>query len=759
MAQTNTEIGVKIKVDGKDAVSSVGSIKAQLKEANAELIRMRDLYGDTSKEAIESAKRVGELKDRIGDAKAMADSFNPDAKFTAFAGAIQSVVGGFSAVTGAMALFGSQNEKVEETLKKVQGALALSQGINSILEAKDSFKTLGAMIKNTTAFQSLYNASTKIATIVQTAFGVSVEATSVGFKVLRGAIMSTGIGALVVGIGALVNKVMEWTESTDSQKDAEERLKREEQNLQNAIDETNQSIERRNALSDYSMQYDLKMAESRGATTKELRQIEDDYYNSSEKGADGFYKGSRMRVQQQRDESVEDYKRHLNELLVQQGVDVQRREEILNNYYNSAIFNSKEFYDGLTDSQKKFYDIYSGQMDKSEQAFYKENQKYKLVQANREKEDYDKRLEQQRKFQEKQKELADKMKQANEQLEKENRDVLNQIAIEKIKDEDAREKEKLNRQFLAKQQEIEQSSADGKHKNELLTNLKIKLEMDIDKITNDFAKKRKEKSDADAKELADANQKALDDAQALADENFLSTIANENDREKAKIELEYARRKDEIERLKISEFEKTSLLNQLSVKRNNDINAVEKKASEERIQIQIAEKERRAEIVDAVGNIAVGLANLLKSANEKSKGLAIASLVVEQASAVAKIITNTAVANAKSVAQFPLTGGQPWVAINTISAGVSIASAIASTIKGIQQIRGANENSSTSGGGTGLSGGGTLAPMQPQLETTTLNQSQINQLSNASARAFVLESDVSGQQERIRRLNRASRIN
>jgi len=40
-----------------------------------------------------------------------------------------------------------------------------------------------------------------------------------------------------------------------------------------------------------------------------------------------------------------------------------------------------------------------------------------------------------------------------------------------------------------------------------------------------------------------------------------------------------------------------------------------------------------------------------------------------------------------------------------------------------------------------------------------LDQNQVNQMASATARAFVVESDVSGNQERIRRLNRAARIN
>ena len=66
------------------------------------------------------------------------------------------------------------------------------------------------------------------------------------------------------------------------------------------------------------------------------------------------------------------------------------------------------------------------------------------------------------------------------------------------------------------------------------------------------------------------------------------------------------------------------------------------------------------------------------------------------------------------------------------------------------------------GGGSvpsgGISGGGISAPVTPALNATTINQNQVNQISSATSRAYVVESDVSGNQERIQRLNRAARI-
>lgn len=140
-------VGAEIKVDGKQAEQSVGSFKKQLREANQELVSLSEQFGVTSKEAINAAKKVAGLKDAIGDAKQLADAFNPDAKFQAFGGAIQGVTSGFAALQGAQALFGSDSKELEETLVKVNAAMAFSQGINGIFAAKDAFKTLGAVIK------------------------------------------------------------------------------------------------------------------------------------------------------------------------------------------------------------------------------------------------------------------------------------------------------------------------------------------------------------------------------------------------------------------------------------------------------------------------------------------------------------------------------------------------------------------------------------------------------------------------------------
>ena len=196
---------------------SVKSLRTQLREAQAQVGLMADKFGATSKEAVNAAKRAADLKDRIGDAKALTDAFNPDAKFKAVASSLAGVAGGFSALQGAMALFGNENKDVEKALLKVNAAMALSQGLQAVGESVDSFKQLGAVIKSTTVFQEANNAATKTAAAVQKAFGISVDSTSKGFNVLKGAIVATGIGALVVALGLVINNfdaISKWIKNS-----------------------------------------------------------------------------------------------------------------------------------------------------------------------------------------------------------------------------------------------------------------------------------------------------------------------------------------------------------------------------------------------------------------------------------------------------------------------------------------------------------------------------------------------------------------
>lgn len=163
---------IDVKVQSESAENAVKSLRTQFREAQQDVAELSAKFGATSDEAVKAAKRASELKDQIGDAKALTDAFNPDAKFKSLTSSLAGVAGGFSAVQGAMGLVGAESESVEKTLLKVQSAMALSTGLQQLGESADAFKQLKAVAIN--ALNS-----------IKTAIG------------------STGIGLLVIALGAV----------------------------------------------------------------------------------------------------------------------------------------------------------------------------------------------------------------------------------------------------------------------------------------------------------------------------------------------------------------------------------------------------------------------------------------------------------------------------------------------------------------------------------------------------------------------------
>jgi hypothetical protein len=175
---------------------------------------------------------------------------------------------------------------------------------------------------------------------------------------------------------------------------------------------------------------------------------------------------------------------------------------------------------------------------------------------------------------------------------------------------------------------------------------------------------------------------------------------------------------------------------------------------------ELAEKQRKADEEKAIDdnvfankqrNLAA-TTGLLRSVSElvgketaAGKALAVASSLIDTYAA----ITSTIRAAARTPA-----GGIPGYAI---AQGIAVGIAGLLAVKNILKVKVPN----TAGGGSGgVSVPTTIAaPVAPQAETTTLNQGQINQIGNAAGRAFVVESDITNNQEKIRRLNRQARIN
>lgn len=138
------EVAISVTVDTANTGKSLKDLKKEFKELQSELSGL----DRTSKRYTETLKRLGETKDEIGLLNDQINAFADDAgKINAVGNVVQGLAGGFAAAQGAAALFGSENEELQKTLVKVQGAMALQQGLAGLKNLGDGFKVLGTIIK------------------------------------------------------------------------------------------------------------------------------------------------------------------------------------------------------------------------------------------------------------------------------------------------------------------------------------------------------------------------------------------------------------------------------------------------------------------------------------------------------------------------------------------------------------------------------------------------------------------------------------
>ena len=640
-------IALEATLNSGPAEGSVKSLKAQLREAVAEVQNMSEKFGETSAEAVKAAKRAAELKDKIGEAKALTDAFNPDAKFNAFAKSLQGVAGGFAAVQGAIGLMGVESKDVEQALLKVNSAMALASGLNQVTESIDSFKKLGAVLKENIVIQ-------KIVTAAQWLWNAAMDANPIGAIIIA-------ITALIAGIAALTKYLIDSASANKQMTSAIEKSTKALKEQTKAYEKNSDELQRQQGFT-------LELAKAKGATTKEIRALEKKLMD--EKIA---------HLENARQIAVNTYETEKNTLAKYKAAGasdevISKQRELQKAALEEANKVTADLNKSLIErvelNRKHIVQVAQENTNAETKAAEQRKQNSEKAKAQKEKDDE----EAKRKEEEKQKAIADIIKKWND----------NKIAQDKATDDlilRNRLQNILDTDFKA-QQEIE-----------------INRQNEIDKQLEAF------------------NQGLLTEEQY-----------NQN---KALINANY---------------------NQQQLDQTDKINADRKEKNDKAAadDIKTAEETAKAKIkfLGDVGNAMGTLSDVIGKETAVGKSLAVAQATINT------WLGATEVLRAKSVLPEP---------IGTISKIVNVAAIVASGIKSVKSIL-----STKVPGGSGSGGGGSIpslatssisSPIQPQLGQTALNQQLINQTGNASVRAFVLETDVSGNQERIRRLNRAARIN
>lgn len=252
---------------------------------------------------------------------------------------------------------------------------------------------------------------------------------------------------------------------------------------------------------------------------------------------------------------------------------------------------------------------------------------------------------------------------------------------------------------------------------------------------------------------------------------------------------------DEQQKVIDERFKSQQEWNDFYNKQQQEINDLEQKRQDIAFATNIAIGESWVTLGNSIASSIGNLSHVLGEGSDLAKAFGIAQVAIATASSIGSILLsgrqqqaeyNKAIAagNAtigvgiasafipgmQGLAAAQIASGKAAVTGAIVGKGISkantIAQAVGAGVAGAAQIAaiisaGKSKAAPSVSGGGGDTGGSVTAsaPLSPQPATTILNPEQVNQMGGSGGRAYVIESDISNNQERTARLNRAARIN
>lgn len=171
-------------------------------------------------------------------------------------GSLEFASGGFTAIQGAAMSFGVESAALEESILKVQSAMAITQGINSM---REGFKSVSALATNFAGALGKTVIGQKLLTVAQ-------AAGAIGMKVLNAVMNANPVFLLITGITALVGAIVYFTSETEKAEDMNNKLNKSYEDTINLIDKVSKNVKR-------NADQALKKAELEGKSEKELHDI------------------------------------------------------------------------------------------------------------------------------------------------------------------------------------------------------------------------------------------------------------------------------------------------------------------------------------------------------------------------------------------------------------------------------------------------------------------------------------------------------
>lgn len=179
MAQANIDININDQ--------SIGELEAKLAQLNEEIKQV----GVNSSEFQKISKEIRQVQGEVDNANKKIQGING----AQAAGEFAALAGGIAAAGSALGAFSDDNEQVQQSIQRLTAVLGAASFAEQIFKITS---------EESAAAQVISTVATNAASAAQAAYTAVVGTSTGALKLFRLALISTGIGAIVVAIGLLV---------------------------------------------------------------------------------------------------------------------------------------------------------------------------------------------------------------------------------------------------------------------------------------------------------------------------------------------------------------------------------------------------------------------------------------------------------------------------------------------------------------------------------------------------------------------------
>ena len=290
-------IKIDLLINAAQSAKTIQETKKALRDLKSEAMNLTEGSAAFTK----VATAAGQLQDKIGDLSATTKYLGDDLRnIKAISGIGQGIAAGFGIATGAAALFGGENKKLQESMQKLMGIMSVMQGMEQIgaVLQKESAAMLG--IKNAVTKTAIFLTSEQA--VAEAAEAVAAGTATVAQRALNAAMNANPIGILITLILAGVAALTLWggktKELTEEQKALNKTLLDMRANSEIELKTFNSQIEALKGLKTGSEERAIaikKINDQYGTTLKNLSD-ENTFLNQVKAAQDSYIEGSKRRL-------------------------------------------------------------------------------------------------------------------------------------------------------------------------------------------------------------------------------------------------------------------------------------------------------------------------------------------------------------------------------------------------------------------------------------------------------------------------------